>query len=112
MLPVATALRTRLCRIRHRRVRTWLATVGAWTIYRPLIALGVLLRPLGLSSFVPLHDFYAGKSQRRIEQDVYDRFFTAIEQRVTRHAIGQLADTFNDVVISDRPPYWHFLCVR
>jgi hypothetical protein len=61
---------------------------------------------------VPLYDFYAGKSRARIEQDVYDRFFTGIEQRVSRAEIQRLRDTFRTVTISSGLPYWHFLCER
>ena len=49
---------------------------------------------------------------RRIEQDVYDRFFTRIEQRVTRREIETLRDTFGTVTVADGLPYWHFLCER
>jgi hypothetical protein len=71
-----------------------------------------VLRPFGLSRLVPLYDFYRGKSFLRIRQDVYDRFFTRIEQRFTKRRILSLADTFREVSVSDRPPYWHFLCRR
>ena len=70
------------------------------------------MRPLGLASKVPLYDFYRGKSLRRIRQDVYDRFFTRIEQRFRKEEILALRDTFREVVVSDDPPYWHFLCRR
>ena len=41
-------------------------------------------RPFGWASQIPLHENYAGKSLKRIQQDVYDRFFTRIEQRFSR----------------------------
>jgi hypothetical protein len=49
---------------------------------------------------------------RRIQQDVYDRFFTRIEQRVSRAQINELRNDFTDVQISDALPYWHFLLIR
>ena len=70
------------------------------------------MRPLGLSNKVPLYEFYRGKSLNRIRQDVYDRFFTSIEQRFSREQILQLSDTFASVSVSDRIPLWHFLCDR
>ena len=63
-------------------------------------------------SKVPLYDFYKGKSLGRIEQDVYDRFFTRIEQRVTRREIESLRDSFAEVTVSPNLPYWHFLARR
>jgi hypothetical protein len=92
--------------------RSWITWLLALSVYLHHIGLGHLLRPLGLSRFVPLHEFYRGKSLLRIRQDVYDRFFTRIEQRFTKRQILSLADTFREVVVSDRPPYWHFLCCR
>jgi hypothetical protein len=67
---------------------------------------------LGLGRHVPLYDFYRDKSLKRIEQDVYDRFFTRIEQRVSRAQILQLRSDFTEVRVSDRLPYWHFLLTR
>jgi len=92
-----------------RTAATWGLTLG---VYLPMIALGQLLRPIGLSGHVPLYDFYRGKSLRRIRQDVYDRFFTRIEQRFSREQILGLGDTFWRITVSEHPPYWHFLCER
>jgi len=112
MLHAVTFLRRNLAKVRDPRARsfiTWGFTLGA---YLPLIGLGRLLSPLGLAHTVPLHDFYRGKSIRRIRQDVYDRFFTRIEQRFDRREILTLEDTFRKVVVSEQMPYWHFLCER
>jgi SAM-dependent methyltransferase len=109
---LVTRLRLLLSKVRDPAARSWITWLLALSVYLPLIGLGHLLRPLGLSRFVPLHDFYRGKSLLRIRQDVYDRFFTRIEQRFTKRQILSLADTFREVVVSDRPPYWHFLCCR
>jgi SAM-dependent methyltransferase len=92
-----------------RSVFTWVAMFG---LYYPMIGLGALMRPFGLSGRVPLYDFYHGKSMERIRQDVYDRFFTAIEQRFSRAEIMTLEDTFARVLVSDQIPLWHFLCER
>lgn len=112
LLSAVTRVRLSLSRTEDPRLRsaaTWALTFG---VYLPLIGLGHALRPAGLSRRVPLYDFYHGKSLRRIRQDVYDRFFTRIEQRFRRDQILGLADTFRRITVSDRPPYWHFLCVR
>jgi SAM-dependent methyltransferase len=112
LLSAVTRVRLALSRTedpRLRSVATWAFTIG---VYLPMISLGHAVRPLGLASKVPLYDFYRGKSLRRIRQDVYDRFFTRIEQRFRKEEILSLRDTFGEVVVSDDPPYWHFLCRR
>ena len=112
LLSAVTGVRLALSRTEGPRLRsalTWAFTIG---VYLPLISLGHAVRPLGLASKVPLYDFYRGKSLRRIRQDVYDRFFTRIEQRFRKDEILALRDTFREVVVSDDPPYWHFLCRR
>ena len=81
-------------------------------VYLPFIGLGRVLKPLGLEKQVPLYEFYNGKSIGRIRQDVHDRFATAIEHRYSRDQIIELRDSYSRVDISDRIPYWHFLCTR
>jgi len=110
LLRLVTACRTHMARIRQpglRSVLTWALTLG---LYVPCVAAGHVAQSLGLARHVPLFEWYAGKSLRRIRQDVYDRFFTRIEQRFSRTEIGTLRDDFSKIVISDGPPYWHFLC--
>jgi SAM-dependent methyltransferase len=112
LLSAVTGVRLALSRAKGPRLRsalTWALTI---CVYLPLIALGHAVRPFGSASKVPLYDFYRGKSLRRIRQDVYDRFFTRIEQRFRKEEILALRDTFREVVVSDDPPYWHFLCRR
>ena len=92
-----------------REVFTWLGAIG---IYLPLLALGTALQPAGLSHYIPLYDGYRDKSLGRIRQDVYDRFFTRIEQRFSKKQIMMLEDTFSKVIISDGLPYWHFICQK
>jgi SAM-dependent methyltransferase len=81
-------------------------------VYLPFIGLGRVLKPLGLEKQVPLYEFYNGKSIGRIRQDVHDRFVTSIEHRYSRDQIMELRDSYSRVDISDRIPYWHFLCTR
>lgn len=110
LLGLVTAVRLVVAKIRNpafRAVFTWL---GACFVYLPLVWLGRLLEPFGLSRHVPLYEGYKGKTLGRIRQDVYDRFFTRIEQRFSRKQIATLTDTFAEVTISERWPYWHFLC--
>jgi SAM-dependent methyltransferase len=106
-----TAIRHKLSKIEDRRTRnavTWLIAV---MVYLPLSRLGRVL-PRRLASSVPLADTYGHSSLRRMRQDVEDRFFTRIEQRFSREQIAELRDTFAEVVLSDKLPYWHFLCRR
>ena len=112
MFAMVNLLRRAVCTIKSTAFRwafTWLAMC---LLYLPLIAIGMLLRPFRLSARVPLYEFYHDKSLRRIRQDVYDRFFTHIEQRFSRAQIATLNDTFAKITISDDLPVWHFLCER
>ncbi len=92
-----------------RQVLIWGITLF---VYLPFIGLGRVLRPLGLEKQVPLYEFYNGKTIGRIRQDVHDRFVTAIEHRYTRAQIMELRNSYSRVDVSDRIPYWHFLCTR
>lgn len=112
ILKMVTLLRIYLCKIRSLIVREIFSQFGTFFFYIPLIFLGGLLRPMGLSHYVPLYETYHGKSIKRIKQDVYDRFFTSIEQRVSKKEILELQDTFTSIIISKNKPYWHFLCKR
>ncbi len=112
LLSLVTPVRLLLARLRNERLRY--AVAGAITVgvYLPVIALGALVRRVGLEARVPLYEAYHDKSFQAIMQDAYDRFFTPIEQRVTRREIEGLAGEFRRVVVSEQLPYWHFLCVR
>ncbi|MFQ6016724.1 MAG: class I SAM-dependent methyltransferase [Kiloniellaceae bacterium] len=112
LLPVVSMIRNAVCQIESPRLRAGFAWAGTVFLYTPMIRLGDLLEPFGLSKYVPLHDFYHGKTHRRIRQDVYDRFFTRIEQRFSRSQIMGLSDSFGKLTISDQIPFWHFLCER
>jgi hypothetical protein len=110
LLGLVTAVRRVMSRIRSQRVRTAFSSLIAATVYEPMIAIGGVADRIGAARHVPLYDSYAGKSFERIRQDVYDRFFTRIEQRVTRAEILALRDSFREVDVSPSWPYWHFLC--
>ena len=112
MLSAVTLLRLLVSKVRSPAFRQAFSLAGAIFIYKPLVWLGKLLALAGLGSRVPLYEFYDGKSLKRIEQDVYDRFFTRIEQRVTRAEIEALSADFSEVIVSDQLPYWHFLLRR
>jgi SAM-dependent methyltransferase len=112
LLQAVTGVRRRTARLRNERVRQGLTALIAAGVYRPLVALGRLARPLGLDRAVPLAETYAEMSMARIRQDVYDRFFTPIEQRVSRRQIEGLVGDFATVTVSDFAPYWHFDCRR
>jgi SAM-dependent methyltransferase len=112
LLGAVTAARRLTCRVRSPRARAGISWAGTAGLYVPLVALGSMLRCLGLGGLVPLHDTYGGKSFRRMRQDFYDRFFTSIEQRFSRRQIQELEDTFAEVRVSEGLPYWHFVCLR
>ena len=110
ILRVVTWIRLCLSRVKSPLLRKAFSVLGVYTVYLPLISLGRVLKPFHLAHSVPLYDVYHDKNLRQIEQDVYDRFFTRIEQRVSRTQIQTLKDTFSDVRLSDQLPYWHFVC--
>lgn len=112
LLGAVDAVRRAVSGVENPGFRTGFTWAATFALYLPIIGIGALVRPLGLSNKVPLYEFYRGKSLNRIRQDVYDRFFTSIEQRFSREQILQLSDTFASVSVSDRIPLWHFLCDR
>ncbi len=112
LLSGVTLLRKGFSRIRSPLLREGLSWFLMTTLYLPFIGLDYLVRPFGWSSRVPLHEIYAGKSLKRIQQDVYDRFFTSIEQRFSQKEIANLSDTYREMRFSEKPPYWHFYCKR
>lgn len=112
LLMAVTLVRKTVSVIRNETMRSIFTALAALFIYLPLIYLGRMLDVFNAGSKVPLYDFYKDKSVKRIKQDVYDRFFTSIEQRVTRKAIMELEGEFSEITISKDLPYWHFLCKR
>ncbi len=112
LLAMATVMRNGVSKIGNPLFRssfTWLASI---LFYLPLTWLGKALEAAGLSKYIPLYETYHNKSVARIRQDVYDRFFTRIEQRFSKRQILTLRDTFAKVTVSDGLPYWHFVCER
>lgn len=112
ILGLVTFVRKIISKIRSSIFRKMFSVAVTFVVYIPLIFLGRILKPFKLSSHVPIYDFYNDKSAKRIEQDVYDRFFTRIEQRVSRKEILTLKASFSEILISNNLPYWHFLCRR
>ena len=112
ILKIVNLVRLNICKVRNPFFRKIFTHAVAFLIYIPLIFLGSLLNPIGLSKYIPLYEGYHGKNLWQIKQDIYDRFFTPIEQRVSRKEILKLQDTFTKVIISDKLPYWHFICHR
>jgi len=109
---LATRLRMRTASVRNSHFRNLFSLAGVLFIYYPFIILGSILGSLGMSHLIPLYESYHGKTLERIRQDVYDRFFTGIEQRFTKKEIMTLKDTFSNVIVSNQLPYWHFLLKR
>jgi SAM-dependent methyltransferase len=112
LLSMVTLIRNLVSKIRNPLFRSIFTYLVALLVYTPLIWLGKVVKPLGFSSRIPLYDTYCDKGLKRISQDVYDRFFTGIEQRFSKKEILTLKDTFSSVVVSEHLPYWHFICKR
>ncbi|MFH1790292.1 MAG: class I SAM-dependent methyltransferase [bacterium] len=111
-LKIITVIRLVLSKIKNKGFRRCFSFFGAIFIYIPLIYFGKFMNLFKLGKFVPLYESYNDKSVNRIEQDVYDRFFTRIEQRVSRKEIMQLKENFKELIISENEPYWHFICKK
>lgn len=109
---VMNVTRRGLCKIRHLPTRNLISYGLVFLAYMPFVLVGRLAALVGCGHKVPLYEFYKDKSLRRIQQDAYDRFFTALEQRATRRQIMSLEDTFSQITVSKGMPYWHFLCKR
>jgi SAM-dependent methyltransferase len=112
LLGAVTAVRRVLAGVRDERARAALTWALALTVYLPLALVWRVADRFGAGNAVPLGDTYGRSTVKRMRQDVYDRFFTGIEQRFSRQQIRTLTDTFADVEISDGLPYWHFRCRR
>lgn len=112
LLRLVSGVRAALSRIRSPRVRAALATLIAALVYVPLARIGRLLRPLGARRWLPLAEVYADRPWATLRTDAYDRFFTGIEQRISRGRIEALRGPTTTVTVSESPPYWHFLVSR
>ena len=106
-------IRNSISNITSSTARLILTELLMWLLYIPTIFVGKILSMFGVSdSKVPFYSIYGHMNLGRIRQDVYDRFFTRIEQRVSKEEIYKLSDTFSEVTISDSLPFWHFSCRR
>lgn len=111
-LRAVTAARKGLSHVESEKARRRTSRALAWGVYRPMVGLGYAAERLNLPVQVPLYESYRGKSIDRIEQDAYDRFFTTIEQRVSREQIQQAFPPPCIVQFSNEEPFWHFLVRR
>lgn len=112
LLAVVTASRRSLGRVQSEKSRRRISRALALGVYRPMVGIGALADKAGVNAPVPLYESYKGKSVDRIEQDAYDRFFTSIEQRVSRQEIKECFASLGEVTVSESEPYWHFLVDR
>jgi SAM-dependent methyltransferase len=112
LLAVVTASRRSLGRVKSEKSRRRISRALALAVYRPMVGIGALADKAGVNAPVPLYDSYKGKSVDRIEQDAYDRFFTSIEQRVSRQEIEECFAGVGEVTVSESEPFWHFMVDR
>lgn len=110
LLDMYTPIRKLTCGIKSESFRVAFSWVAVFLCYLPFIWLGYALRPIGLSRYVPLFDEHHWAGLGGMRHSAYDRFFTGIEQRVSRQQIATLGDTFDKVTIATGQAYWHFLC--
>lgn len=108
---LVSIVRQRLAKVRGERFRHFMTHLISLGVYYPLVYLGHMMEVVGKGKYVPLYQGYKNMSGKHIRQDVYDRFFTSIEQRVSRKQILELQDTFREVIVSENLPYWHFRCL-
>ena len=109
LLNAYTPIRKLTCRIKSEIFRIVFSWFIVFTIYIPFIALGYIMKPFGLSRYIPLFAEHSWAGIDGMRHSAYDRFFTRIEQRVSKKQIKGLEDTFDRVTISPRQAYWHFL---
>ena len=112
LLSIVTSARQLLGRVESEQVRRRISRALAWGVYRPMVAMGATAQALHIKTPIPLYEFYRGKSIDRIEQDSYDRFFTSIEQRVSRDDVSAAFEPDYLVRFSGQEPYWHFVVDR
>lgn len=110
LLQLYTPIRKLTCKIKSEIIRNMISWLALLVCYLPFIALGYLLKPFGLSKYVPLFDEHHWAGIGGMRHSAYDRFFTRIEQRVSRKQIAALEDTFDKVTIAPGQAFWHFLC--
>lgn len=92
-------------------LRAFFSKIILFFIYLPLIYFSILLKKFRVNvSSIPLSYYAQNFSKKRIEQDVYDRFFTHIEKRISKKEIQNFCfDNNFNVIVSEKEPFWHFL---
>jgi SAM-dependent methyltransferase len=82
--------------------------VIALTVYLPLVSMARLADKLGFDGGMWPLAYYRNKSFYTMRTDALDRFGTRLEQRFTREEVRRLLEAggFEDVNVSDKPPYW------
>ena len=106
-------MRRVLSSINQEWIRITLSHLLTVIAYYPFILAAALVDFLGRNNEnVPLN-YYVGYSYNRIRQDAYDRFFTPVEYRFNQgHIIEIFQPLYAQVTISEKPPFWHFLCEK
>lgn len=113
ILKAVNLLRIILSKIKNYKIRIIITKILTFIFYLPPIYVGYLVDKIfKKGSIIPLYEFYHNKTTKRIEQDVYDRFFTPIEKRFSKKEITEkLSDHFS-LIFSENLPYWHFLIIK
>ena len=95
-------------------LRIIITKIILYSVYMPIILFSKFLKKFNLNvSYIPLNYYTKIFCLRRIEQDVYDRFFTPIEKRISKEDIEKFSVINNfDISISNHPPFWHFFLSR
>ncbi|MCX7641866.1 MAG: class I SAM-dependent methyltransferase [Elusimicrobiales bacterium] len=114
ILKFVTLIRSILSKTENKKIKIVITKIITYTCYLPLINIGKLAEKFfSKGKIIPLYEFYKNKTIERIEQDVYDRFFTSIEKRFSRKEIeNNLKNCFTKIIFSEKLPYWHFLLIR
>jgi SAM-dependent methyltransferase len=113
LLRAVGTVRRGVSRVRSPVIRKLFSRLVVALVYLPLLLAGSILGRFGVGDSVPLYEGYRdNRTLQVLEQNAYNRFFNRIEQRVSRQEIEALRDSFNEVIVSKKMPYWHFLCRR
>lgn len=93
------------------RVKKFVCDIIAVFIYMPMVLTSRFFIKIGLVNVakkVPLY-FYNDQSFYIIRNDALDRFGTTLEQRFSKSRVIQMMTNagLDDIVISDKSPYWH-----
>ena len=102
-------IRKGLSKIKSELIKKVLAYLLILLLYYPMVILNTILSKMNIDiQKLPLSHFKIF-SFFRIRQDVYERFFTNIENRYTKEEIRKYYNRyFKYIKFSDKAPYWHF----